>query len=76
MACAEIVQTLDLEVSADMTVEIFLSFFAGAIIALILILIMLFIRYRKIIITKVSGLAISACTLDSYYSYFIFYYIY
>lgn len=58
MGCTEILQILDLEVAADMTLEIFLSFLFGLIMALVVILIMLVIRYRKIIITKVSVLCV------------------
>ena len=54
MACAEISQSVDVEVPATMTVEIVLSLIAGIIIGLIFIIILLIIRFRKIIIKKVS----------------------
>ena len=54
MGCVEISQSVDVEVPANMTVEIVLSLIGGIIIGLILIVILLIIRFRKIIIKRVS----------------------
>lgn len=47
-------QVLTLEVSGDRTVPTVLSFFAGVVIGIILVLIFLYIRYRIKIIRKVK----------------------
>lgn len=54
MACTEVRNAVDIEVTADQTEEIILSFIAGIIIALIIALIIVVIRCRRLIKEKVK----------------------
>lgn len=55
MACTEVVQVVDIEVSKDQTLEVVITLFSGLILAAIIVAVILIILFRKYIIKKASN---------------------
>ena len=55
MACTEVVQVVDVEVTKDQTTEIVVTLFSGLILAIIIVAIILIIIFRKHIVKKVRA---------------------